>query len=216
MACTWMTWRAQQTQWSSWCCQISWDSGSLWNSLFPDRAMTCCSKPWQKIRTERKLNRNAEGRFQTSNHHSSSFLNIEQRCTLTVPWQLPKGWERTAAGTGWIRPCWKKRTKRTNRSPVPGFYWKRGKMVQESHPLWRQRDPIANKNPILAVWIYLFICCDFPSVTWLVLVQTVRFWPIAKHSLLTAPRLPGTHLVIGGIPAVSLCRGAQKNKTHKC
>lgn len=83
---------------------------------------------------ERKLNRSSEGRFQTSNHHSCSF-HIEPRCTPTVPWQFPKGWERTAAGTGWTRPCWKKRTKRRNRLPVPGFYWKRGKMVQESHPL---------------------------------------------------------------------------------
>lgn len=57
-----------------------------------------------------------------------------------MPWQLPRGWVRTAAGTGLIRPRWWKRTKRTSREMAARpFYWKRrGRTVPGSCPLRHQ------------------------------------------------------------------------------
>lgn len=55
-----------------------------------------------------------------------------------------------------------------------------------------------------------YICGGLVNVTWIFLVYAVGLWSISVHSLFTAPCFPGNHLIICGVPTISLCWGSNR------
>lgn len=101
---TWRTWRARQTQWSSSCCQRSWGSGSLWNSLYLDRATTCCSTPCNPQR--RAKTSQPEWKAKVLNCHTPppSSCTVKSQsypgCDLAVPERIGED-----CGREWLDPA---------------------------------------------------------------------------------------------------------------
>lgn len=98
---TWMTWKAQQIQWSSWCCQRSWGSGNLWSNLFPDRATTCCSRPCNRQRGGNISK--PDKKKDVSGVKDTPLVSIHSTypgCDLAVPERIGEDW-----GRDWLDPA---------------------------------------------------------------------------------------------------------------
>lgn len=59
--------------------------------------------------------------------------------------------------------------------------------------------------PIMWIFDSLQSGGDIQTVTWIFMVDAFRLWAVPIEGLFTASRLPGNHLIIGGIPTVPLC-----------
>lgn len=111
---------------------------TAFTSTVPWPAAPCATAHREK---SKYLSVTDKGAFKMSDFGTSGLL-ILYSCSHTqaVPWLFLRGPERTVGGTGWTRPCWKKRRRRRKRPAIPGLYWMRGRRVQESRLLQRQRE----------------------------------------------------------------------------